>query len=183
MAGQAGNRVVVGIITGAHGVRGLVRVKSYTHDPADLTSYGPLTDKSGQRVFALTLKGPHKGQFLAELEGSNSREDADALRGQKLHLDEALLPAPEDEDDFYIKDLIGLDLKSEDGKVIGRIKAMHDFGAGDVMEVSPATGGRTELWPFTLAIVPELHIADGWALCIPPDFTEVEKQEKAPDQD
>lgn len=158
--------VCVGIITGAHGIQGLVRVKSFTADPAAVAAYGPLTDQTGRRRFALELVAEHKGQWLARLEGVADRTAAEALRGTRLYIDRALLPAPE-EDEFYHADLIGLAAELPDGRSIGTVHALYDFGAGDVIEVA-LPNGATVMVPFTREAVPEVDIAGGRLVVDPP---------------
>ena len=103
-----------------------------------------------------------------------TKEQADALRGLKLFVPRARFPAP-DEDEVYVTDLIGLEARAPDGRVLGRIKAVQNFGASDMLEITPAEGGQTWYLPFTLEATPELHIADGWILAVRP--TEVGERE------
>lgn len=170
---MAAERIVMGVVTGAHGVRGLVRVKSFTADPADLTAYGPLTDAGGGTVYALTLKGLVKGQLLAAIEGCTDRNAAEALRGTQLYLERQLLPETEDVDEFYHADLIGLSARDADGAELGRVRAVFDFGSGDVLEVVDADG-RAVLFPFTRAIVPDVDLAGGTLTVLPPEETGTE---------
>ncbi|HEY8350949.1 MAG TPA: ribosome maturation factor RimM, partial [Sphingomonadales bacterium] len=114
MAASDPARVCVGLITGAHGVRGLVKVKPFTDDPAAVAAYGPLTDQSGRRRFALELLSFGKGQWLARVDGVSDRTAAEALRGTRLYVDRQALPEP-DEDEFYHADLIGLRAELTDG--------------------------------------------------------------------
>lgn len=164
MAGS--DRVCVGVIGGVHGVRGIVKVKPFTADPADVVAYGPLTDKSGSRVIALTLLSRHKGQWLARVEGVDDRSAAEALRGTELYAERSRLPAPE-EDEFYHADLIGLRAELPDGSLFGTVRALHDFGAGDVIEIALAAGGTVVL-PFTRATVPAIDVAAGRVVIEPP---------------
>src|ERR1700746_3436241 len=127
---MAEKRVLMGVITGAHGVRGLVRVKSFTAEPADLAAYGPLEDGTGERRFALELAGSVKGVLLARVPGVADRDAAERLKGTRLYLPRAALPAPGAEE-YYHADLIALRVVLKDGSVFGAVKAVHDFGAGD----------------------------------------------------
>ncbi|MFD2265250.1 ribosome maturation factor RimM [Lacibacterium aquatile] len=160
--------VCVGNFSGSHGVRGLVRVRSFTASPRDLTAYGPLTDENG-KVWVLTLtgmapKGAKADVLVAQAKGQGNakglanREDAQALNGLKLYVPREALPAPEDDDDFYQADLIGCTAFTAEGQEVGRVKAFHDFGAGDVLEIGRVLGG-TLLLPFTRACVPAVDIA------------------------
>jgi len=149
-------RVCVGQILGAHGVRGLVKLASFTVEPQSMTAYGPLTDADGTRRFDLELLSAQKGHWLARLKGVEDRNAAQALSGLRLYVDRERLPAAE-EDEFYHADLIGLTVEEPDGKVLGKVAAVHNFGAGDVLEVEAQTGERP-LLPFTKSVVPVVDL-------------------------
>ena len=151
-------RVCLAAIAGAHGVRGLIKLKAFTADPADVFAYGPLSDEAGRRL-EITLKGSGKGGLLAEIAGVRDREAAQALRGTRLFVPRDALPAPA-EDEFYHADLIGLAAETEDGRPLGRVTAVFDFGAGDLLEIE-AESGATVTLPFTKAAVPEIDLAGG----------------------
>lgn len=153
-------RVCVGQFAGSHGVRGLVKLRSFTGDPAAVTGYGPLFDERGERCFTVTLQGMVKDQFLVRVEGISTREQAQALNGQKLHVDRSALPEPDDEEEFYHADLIGLRLELADGSRFGTVRAVHDFGAGDVLEIGTVSGS-VEMFPFTKACVPVVDVKNG----------------------
>lgn len=153
-------KVCVGQFAGAHGVRGLVKVKSFTGDPEAVASYGPLSDERGGRSFRLTLQGTMKDLFLARVDGIATREQAQDLTGVRLYVDRSALPETEDEDEFYHADLIGLRAELADGTVYGRVKALFDFGAGDVLEIRTEPG-PLELLPFTKACVPVVDVKGG----------------------
>lgn len=158
---EAGSdRVCVGVIVGPHGIRGQVRVKSFTAEPEDIAAYGPVTDEFGTRTFTLNVTGRSKGVVLCAIDGVDDRNAAEALRGVRLHVDRAVLPAPEEEDEFYHADLIGLRVEFSDGVVLGRVAAVYDFGAGDVLEVRAENGGVTML-PFTREAVPVIDLDGG----------------------
>ena len=129
---MADSRVCVGVVAGAHGVRGLVRVKSFTDDPADIAAYGPLSDKPGRRRFTLEIVGSAKGVLLARIGGVGDRDAAEALRGLEFYVDREALPQT-DEDEFYHADLIGLPVFLENGEPYGTVRALHEFGAGDMI--------------------------------------------------
>jgi 16S rRNA processing protein RimM len=163
--------VCVGEIAAPHGVRGLVRVRSFTLEPDALTAYGPPTDAAGQRRFDLTLLSPHRGQWLARIDGVEDRDAAAALRGTRLYVDREALPPPE-EDEFYHADLIGLRAQKPDGTPLGMVRAVHDFGAGDVLEIvpPPGSGGAGTLTvPFTERVVPTVDVAGGRVVVEPPE--------------
>lgn len=164
----AAGKVCVGVIGGVHGVRGIVKVKSFTADPADVAAYGPLTDASGKRVFALRLLSMHKGQWLARLDGVDDRTAAEALRGTELFADRDRMPQPEP-DEFYHADLIGLAAVGTDGQAIGTVRAVHDFGAGDILEIARATGPALMV-PFTRQAVPGIDLAGGRVVVDPPAY-------------
>ena len=132
------SRICVGVIVGAHGVRGLVRVKSFTEEPADIAAYGPLGDAKCARQYALDVTGSAKGVLLARIDGVADRNAAEALKGTELYIDRDALPQP-DEDEFYHTDLIGLPALLADGSAYGTVRALHEFGAGDMIEI--AIGG------------------------------------------
>lgn len=158
-------RVCVGMIAGAHGVRGLVKIKPFTEDPAGVASYGPLSDEGGRQTFRLELLSQAKGQWLARIEGVADRTAADALRGTRLYIGRDLLPEPE-EDEFYHADLIGLGVETSDGKPFGIVRAVHEFGAGPLIEIDRRPG--TVMMPFTKAAVPVVDIAGGHIVVDPP---------------
>ncbi len=159
-------KVCVGMITGAHGVRGLVKIRSFTADPAAITAYGPLVDETGGRHFAIEVLGEQKEQWLARIDGVADRTAAEALRGTRLHVDRACLPEPA-EDEFYHADLIGLGAELPDGTVLGTVRAVHDFGAGDLLEVA-RPGRAAAMVPFTRRVVPVVDVAGGRLVIDPP---------------
>ncbi|WP_448202690.1 ribosome maturation factor RimM [Azospirillum sp. sgz302134] len=153
-------KVCVGQFAGAHGVRGLVKLKSFTEDPDAVASYGPLSDERGGRLFRLSLQGTMKDLFLTRVEGISTREQAQELTGVRLYADRSALPETEDEDEFYHADLIGLRAELADGAVYGRVKALYDFGAGDVLEIRTESGSL-EMLPFTRVCVPVVDVKGG----------------------
>jgi 16S rRNA processing protein RimM len=159
-------RLCLGVITGAHGIKGWVRVKSFTAAPEAIASYGPLSDESGTRRFAIELVGAQKGVLLARIEGVADRNAAERLKGLRLYVERAALPPPE-EDEFYEADLIGLAALRENGSAFGTIRAVNDFGAGASLEIEDETG-RTMLVPFTSAAVPVVDIANRRVVVVPP---------------
>lgn len=169
-ADKGNTRVCVAAIAGAHGVRGLVKLKCFTQVPEDVAAYGPLADESGARQYAVTLKGSAKGVLLAQLSGIGSREEADALKGLRLYVDRSLLPGVAEEDAFYHADLIGLAVHEQDGPLIGKVSAVHDFGAGPLLDVRLIAADKTSvLVPFTQAVVPVVDIAGGRLVIDPPE--------------
>ncbi|GAC1563651.1 MAG: ribosome maturation factor RimM [Beijerinckiaceae bacterium] len=157
--------ILVGMFGAAHGLRGEVRLKSYTADPAAIGTYGPLQDAAGARVFTIkTLRGVGKDMFVARLAEIADRDTAEALNGTELFIARSKLPPAKDEDEFYQADLIGLRVENENGEVLGRIVALHDFGAGDILEIAPppeAASKATAMLAFTRALVPVVDITGG----------------------
>jgi 16S rRNA processing protein RimM len=154
----AGKRVCVAAIAGAHGVRGLVRLKAFTEDPDTVGDLGPLSDEAGERSFQVTVVGHAKGVVLAQLTGVEDRDRAQALKGVRLYAERAALPALEDEETFYHADLIGLAVEDRAGRPLGRVRALHDFGAGDLIEIEG----------FTRAAVPVVDLEAGRVVVEPP---------------
>jgi|SRR6516165_8704182 16S rRNA processing protein RimM len=159
-------RVCVGVVTGPHGVQGAVRIKSFTEAPEDVARYGPLADETGVRRFELRLVGAGKGVVIARLSGVADRNQAEALRGLRLYLPRSALPQP-DAEEFYHADLIGLEAVLGDGTPIGRVRAIHDFGAGDTLELA-RPGAPPVMVPFTRAVVPNVELAAGRLVLDPP---------------
>ena len=159
-------RVCVGQILGAHGVRGLVKLASFTGDPEAVAHYGPLTDERGERRFTVALSGAQKGHYLARIDEVRDREAAQALTGTRLYVEREQLP-PTDEDEFYHADLIGLRAERPDGTPLGTVAALHDFGAGDIIELKLDSGERPFL-PFDRTTVPVIDLAHGRIVIDPP---------------
>ena len=157
---MAGGRICLGQIGAPHGVRGEVRLHSFTAEPAAIASYGPLETEDG-RVFKIETLRPGKHTFVAKLSGVADRDAAERLANTKLYVRRERLPEPAAADEFYYADLIGLRAVDRAGNECGTVVAVHNFGAGDVIELRPAEGAQTELLPFDAATVPEIDIAHG----------------------
>jgi 16S rRNA processing protein RimM len=170
MAEAADDRICVGAIAGAHGVRGQVRLKSFTERPEDITAYGPLTDVSGKRCFEVRITGRARDALLATIAGVTDRDQAAALSRTRLYVARAALPAPA-EDEFYQADLIGLRAEAPDGTVLGSVSAVHTFGGNDALEISPETG-ESLMVPFTRQTVPAVDLAAGRVVVDLPPETE-----------
>ena len=162
-----GGRVCLGQIGAAHGVQGEVRLHSFTADPAAITSYGPLEGEDG-RVFAIEAMRPAKDHFVAKIAGVADRNAAELLKNLKLYVPRARLPEPDAPDEFYHADLIGLVVVDRAGEKLGTVVAVHNFGAGDLIEMNPASGGKTQLLPFDDVHVPTVDIAAGKIVVVPP---------------
>lgn len=166
--------VLLGRFGAPHGVRGEIRLQSFTAEPLAIADYDGLTDKTGARNFklrAVRLQG--KDMLVAQVEGVSDRSDAEALNGVELYLPRDMLPAPE-EDEFYIADLVGLRAETPDGETIGVIVAVRNFGAGDILEIAPAIGGETLLLPFTKAATPLVDVKASRVVVVPPAEVEDE---------
>lgn len=150
--------ICIGAIAGAHGVRGLVRVKSFTERPENVAAYGPVTDDFGRR-FTLVVKGAIKGGVIAALSDVADRDAAEALRGRRLWAPRAALP-PAGEDEFYFADLIGLAAVAEDGRPLGQVAAVLELGPVPVLEIRSADGD-SRLVPFSREAVPLVDLAAG----------------------
>lgn len=164
------DRVCVGVVVGAHGVRGSLRVKPFTEDPAAVAAYGSVEDEAGERRFRLKVTGLAKGVVTVTAHGVADRDAAEALKGTRLYVARSRLPAPE-EDEFYYSDLVGLAAELADGTALGTVKGVFDFGAGDVIELALADG-RTEMLPFTRVVVPVVDVAAGRLVVVPPAVVE-----------
>ncbi len=165
---QPDEMICVGALAGAFGVKGLTRIKSFTADPFAIGDYGPVRCEDGTE-FDLRLSHEVKqGVLIADLQADLSREAVEALKGQKLFVPRAALPEPEDEDEFYTRDLIGLEARLVDGEVLGSVIAVPDFGAGDLLDIKLAGGRKTVLVPFTRDCVPEVKIGEGFVTVLPP---------------
>jgi len=162
--------VCLGVVTGARGLKGEVRIRSFTAEPGDIVAYGPVWDKTGERSFRLRITGQSKGQIVATVEGIADRNDAEALKGQELHVPRDALPEPEDEE-YYHVDLLGLRAElAEDpsgtGEFLGRVRGVHDFGAGSMIEVDGGPAGVLVV-PFTRVAVPLVDVAGGRIVIAP----------------
>jgi 16S rRNA processing protein RimM len=155
-------QVCVARIGAAHGVRGAVKLWTFTEDPFAVTRYGPLTTKDGARSFEVAHAREAKGHLVATLKGVTTRNEAERLNGLELYVARDKLPATDD-DEYYHADLIGLAAETTGGEPLGRIIAIHNFGAGDIIEIAPASGA-TLMLPFSNAVVPTVDLAGGKVL-------------------
>lgn len=167
---MAERRILMGVVGRPHGVRGLLRVVSYTANPPDLAAYGPLSDDRGRR-FELRWRGEGVAELTELVDGRRvpiaDRGAAERLTNARLYLDRARLPSPE-ADEFYLTDLVGLAAFDPAGEALGRVSAVHDYGAGASLEIE-RDGAPALLVPFTRAAVPEVDLAAGRIAVVPPD--------------
>jgi len=162
------DKVCVGAITGSFGVRGEVRLKSFCAEPTDISSYGPVFTEDGGQSFEITLTRPVKSGFAARLTGVPSKEAADALKGTKLYAPRSALPALPD-DEYYYSDLIGLTVLDTGGETLGKIAAVVNHGAGDLLEIRGKGLKGAVLVPFTSEIVPTVDLSSARVIIDPPE--------------
>jgi 16S rRNA processing protein RimM len=173
MAGGA--RICLGQIGAPHGVRGEVRLRSFTADPEAIRRYGPLQTEDGRVVQIKSLRAA-KDHFVASLKGVADRDAAEQLTNVKLYVPRERLPEPTEPDEFYYADLIGLAVMDRSGVARGTVVAVHNFGAGDLIEVKPTSGNTTQMLPFDEATVPVIDLAAGQLVIVEPEM-----DQEAPD--
>jgi len=161
-------RICVAQIGGAHGIRGEVKLKSFTADPLAVKDYGLLESEDGAASFEIEALRPAKGYLVARLRGVRDRNAAEQLTNLRLFVPRERLPPPA-ADEFYHADLIGLAAVTAAGVEVGTVVAVHNFGAGDILELRPPAGGTTIMLPFTDAFVPRIDIAGGRIVVGPPE--------------
>lgn len=172
-------KLLMGRIGAAHGIKGEVRIQSFTEDPMALAGYGPLTTSKPGLTIEIETARLAGNVLVARLKGVADRSAAEKLNGVELLVEREKLPATEDEDDFYHADLVGLEARLTDGTVIGKVNAVPNYGAGDLIEIRDPRSGDTYLYPFTKSAVPEIHLKDGYLIIEPP--TEADPGEEEPD--
>lgn len=162
-------QVVVGVIAGAFGVKGEVRLKSFCAEPGDIANYSPLHTEGGAE-YTVKITRSVKGGFAARLSGIRFKDEADSLRGTKLYADRALLPNLPD-DEYYYADLLGLTVLDTGGETLGKIASVDNHGAGDIIEVRGPKLKSALLLPFTREVVPTVDLAAGRVIVDPPAET------------
>jgi len=160
--------VCVGAIAGSYGVRGEVRLKSFTAQAEAIAAYAPLQTEDGSRQFDLTITRAIKNGLAARLSGIATKEEADALKGLRLFVPRDRLPDP-DEDEYYHADLIGLEVRDTGGTVLGQVKSVQNHGATDLLEIQGPGLKTTVLLPFTNAAVPTVDLTAGRIIADPPE--------------
>lgn len=174
------DRLLLGVIAGPKGIKGEVKVKTFTESPEDIVSYGPLEDKTGTQSYVLKFVGFSKGMPVVRVKGISDRNQAEAFKGTELYISRDRLPETESDDEFYHADLIGLDAVFEDGTHFGKILRLFDFGAGDMLEIQPEgkSANSAILVPFTLEMVPVVDLDAGQVvLSLSDDFFEVPERD------
>jgi 16S rRNA processing protein RimM len=165
-------RIRIARIGAAQGIRGEVKLWSFTQEPAAVADYGPLETQDGRRRFEIKSLRAAKDHYVARLAGIDTRAAAEALRNLDLYVPRERLPEIEEADTFYHADLIGLAAVTADGSALGTVKALHNFGAGDIIEIAPAAGGETLMLPFTANAVPKVDLAARKIVVVPPAASE-----------
>ncbi|WGF86972.1 ribosome maturation factor RimM [Marinivivus vitaminiproducens] len=158
--------VCVAAVVGVHGLRGALKLRCFTAEPENVAAYGPVHDEDGNPLFALRVVRPIDKGVLVKAEGVTNRTVAEAYRGKEFFVPRSALPAPE-EDEFYHEDLVGLAVRDAAGAEIGRVRALFDFGGGDIIEVA-LDDGRSLSLPFTREAVPVIDVAAGHVVIEPP---------------
>lgn len=169
-------RVLLGRIVTAHGIRGDVVIDSYTAEPADIGAYGPLQSRDGAKQYVVKVVRATQKGVVAHIKGIDDRNGAEALRGVELFVSRAKLPEA-DEGEFYYTDLVGLRIDNEAGEAIGKVVAVQNYGAGDLLELRLEGQTATELIPFTDAYVPIVDVAAGRVVVILPASTPDDDQD------
>jgi 16S rRNA processing protein RimM len=169
-------RVIVAKIGAAHGVRGEVKLWPFTQDPMAVADYGPLETKDGARRFEIETVRAAGNHLVARLKGVADRDAAQTLTNIELYVPRDRLPAIDEDHTYYHSDLVGLDAIGEDGAQIGTVHAVHDFGAGSVLEITPLGSGDTLMLPFTEITVPKVDLAAKQVVIVPP--AEIEAREE-----
>ena len=166
------DRIRVARIGAAHGIRGEVKLWSFTEDPMAVANYGPLETEDGARRFEIEAARPGKDFLVARIAGIEDRNAAEKLRNIDLFVPRGRLPSIEEADAFFHADLVGLEAVSEAGVALGAVIAIHNFGAGDLIEIEPASGGKPLLLPFNETTVPTIDLKAGRIVVVPPPITE-----------
>ena len=167
-------RILVGRFGAPHGIRGEVRLQSFTQEPKAIAGYSPLAASDGRAFTLVSVRLVKDNMLVARVAGISDRTAAEGLTGLELTVDRAALPPP-DADEFYIADLVGMRAVDSAGEAIGTIIGVPNYGGGDLVEVRPVAGGETLLFPFTRAVVPEIDFAAGSLTIVPPAETDAEE--------
>ncbi len=162
------DKICVGAFAGAFGVKGEVRLKSFTAEPTALADYGVLTSEDGQQEFSVTLTRPINNGFAAQVAGVKTKEQADGLKGVKIYADRSKLPDLPD-DEYYHTDLIGVEVYDTGGTLLGRVKTVLNHGAADLLEIYGAGLKGTVLLPFTLEVIPTVDLKASRIVADPPE--------------
>jgi 16S rRNA processing protein RimM len=173
---SSAKRICVARLGAPHGVRGEIRLWPLTQTPMAVADYGPLETQDGAQRFEIETLRAAKDHLVARLKGINDRTAAEKLRNLELYVPRERLPPLEDADTYYHSDLVGLDAVLPDGTQIGTVRALHNFGAGDLIEITPVGSGEAVMLPFTEITVPKIDLAAKQVVVVPP--AEVEAKEE-----
>jgi 16S rRNA processing protein RimM len=160
------DKILVGVIVGAHGIKGQVRLRTLTDQPEAIAKYKPLQDAAG-RDYGIKLVGVARDALIASIKGVTDRNGAEALQGVELFVPRTALPKAK-RNEYYASDLIGLTAQDESGKLIGTVQALHDFGGGPILEIAPSQG-KNFMLPFKDAFVPEVNLVQGLVIVSIPE--------------
>jgi 16S rRNA processing protein RimM len=175
-SGYPTDKICVARIGAAHGVRGEVKLWSFTQDPSAVASYGPLETQDGTRRFEIEALRSAKDHFVARIAGIASRDAAEELRNLELFVPRGRLPDIEEADTYYHTDLVGLDVVTLDGAQVGTVHALHNFGAGDIIEIMPLGSGEPLMLPFNETTVPKIDLRAKQIVIVSP--VEIDVQDK-----
>ncbi len=182
-SGADAKLILVGAVVGPHGVRGEVKIKSFTDRAKDVAAYGPVSDESGKRRFAIRVRGEVRGLVVARLEGIEDRNAAEALKGLRLYVERSALGAKpkrtKGNEAWFHADLIGLSVEDTKGARLGTVKGLANYGAGDIVEIDTGSG-QSLLLPFTKRVVPTVDVEGGRIVVDPP--VEVEAKDDGKDE-
>jgi len=170
-------KISLGIVLGAHGVRGIVRVKAFTEEPFGVAAYGPVETRDGKRRFKIEALNLLKEIVLCRLEGIDDRDKAEAMKGTELFVSRDKFPIMQASEQWYQADLVGLEVRDVSGTVLGSVATVENFGAGDLLEIKLSTQPQTRFLAFTLANVPEVDVARGFVVIDPPEGWEEEARQ------
>ena len=171
------DRICIARIGAPHGVRGEVKLWPFTQQPMAAADYGPLETQDGTRRFEIEALRPQGDHLVARLAGVGDRDAAQALTNTDLYVPRDRLPAIEEPDTYYHSDLVGLDAVREDGTQIGTVHALHNFGAGDLIEIMPVGSDEPVMLPFNETTVPKIDLAKKQVVVVPPAETEAREEE------
>lgn len=183
---DSNKKIVLGAITNAHGIKGDVTIKPFGKTPETLMDYGPLTDITGKHTFTiLSLRHSKKDLYVARIKELTDRNMAESAKATNLYIELSKLPEP-DEDEFYYHDLLDLEVRLASGETYGTVKAVEDFGAGDLIEILPQNSQKTVYFSFTKEVIPVVNIKEGYITLAPPieeDITEEAAKAALKDED
>lgn len=180
MSASSEKLIHVATISGAHGIKGEVKIRTFTQNPRAIADYQPLSDAKQSRHFSFTIVGSVKDHLIVRIEGITDRNQAELLRQTELFAPRHRLPTPKDEDEVLLEDLVGLRVLLQDGSTYGTVCGTMNYGAGDILEIRPEAGGKDELYSFTLANFPDIDLDAGTITFSPPEISDATRDRTAP---